>query len=54
MKTIILAAFAAFSAAGEQQTLEIEADLARALAPYTAASGELAVPGCTLVAHAQA
>ena len=36
--------------ADEQQTEAIEAELAARLAPYTAASGELAVPGRTLVA----
>jgi SAM-dependent methyltransferase len=45
---------AAFERADEAQTLAIETELAERLAPYTAASGELAVPGRTLVAVAQA
>ena len=45
---------AAFEQADEQQTEAVEAELAARLAPYTAASGELAVPGRTLVAAAQA
>jgi SAM-dependent methyltransferase len=45
---------ASFERADEAQTAAIEAELAARLAPYTAASGELAVPGRTLVAAAQA
>jgi SAM-dependent methyltransferase len=45
---------AAFEQADEARTAAIEAELAARLAPYTAASGELAVPGRTLVAVAQA
>jgi hypothetical protein len=45
---------ASFEQADEQQTEAVEAELAARLAPYTSASGELAVPGRTLVAAAQA
>ena len=45
---------ASFAQADEQQTEAVEAELAARLAPYTSASGELAVPGRTLVAAAQA
>jgi len=45
---------AAFEQADEQQTEAVEAELAARLAPYASASGELAVPGRTLVAAAQA
>jgi SAM-dependent methyltransferase len=45
---------ASFAQADEQQTEAVEAELAARLEPYTAASGELAVPGRTLVAAAQA
>ncbi len=45
---------AAFEQADEAQTEAIEAELAARLAPYTAASGALAVPGRTLVAVAEA
>jgi ubiquinone/menaquinone biosynthesis C-methylase UbiE len=44
----------AFEQAGEAQTEAIESVLAARLAPYTAASGALAVPGRTLVAVAEA
>ena len=49
-----VSARAAFERADEAQTMAIEAELAARLAPYTAASGELAVPGRTLVAAARA
>jgi SAM-dependent methyltransferase len=45
---------AAFELADELQTEAVEAELAARLAPYTALSGALAVPGRTLVAVAEA
>ena len=44
----------AFARADEEQTLAIEAEIARRFAPYTAADGSLAVPGRTFVAAAEA
>jgi SAM-dependent methyltransferase len=45
---------ASFERADEAQTAAIEAELAARLASYASASGELAVPGRTFVAVAQA
>ena len=45
---------ASFEQAGEAQTAAIEAELAARLGRYASASGELAVPGRTFVAVAQA
>ena len=45
---------ASFQGADEAQTAAIEAQIAARLAPYTSASGEIAVPGRTLVAVATA
>jgi SAM-dependent methyltransferase len=47
-------ALAAFRKADDGQTEAIEAQLAERLAPYTSPSGEIAVPGRTLVAVASA
>ena len=44
----------AFEKADGEQTLAIEAEIARRFAPYTAADGSLAVPGRTFVAAAEA
>jgi SAM-dependent methyltransferase len=44
----------AFEKADEEQTMAIEAEIAERFAPYTSASGELAVPGRTHVAVAEA
>jgi len=44
----------AFEKADEEQTLAIEAEIARRLEPHTAADGSISVPGRTLVAAAEA
>ena len=44
----------AFEKADEEQTMAVEAEIAERFAPYTDASGELAVPGRTHVAVAEA
>jgi len=44
----------AFAKADEEQTIAIEAEVARRFAPYAAPDGALSVPGRTLVAAAEA